>query len=285
MQQTVLDDLELERADGPDDLAVVELVREQLGHALVHELVNALGQLLGFHGVGVLDVLEEFRGETGNTLEMKFLAFRQRVTDLEVTRVVKTHDVTGVRLVDNGFLGCHERRGGGELEVLAQADVQVVGVTSEHAGTHFHEGDTVAVVGVHVGVDLEDKTGEFLLVRLHETLVRLAGKRAGSDFDETIQHLADTEVVQCRSEEHGGQLPVKVCLPVDGGVHFPNEFEVFPQLVGRAFTNMLVEFAGIDVVDLNAILNGLHACRVEAKVLAVYVVNTLELVTVTDGPA
>ena len=134
-------------------------------------------------------------------------------------------------------------------------------------------------------MNLEDETGEFLLVRLHETLVRLAGKRAGSDFDETIQHLADTEVVQCRSEEHGGQLPVKVCLPVDGGVHFPNEFEVFPQLVGRAFTNMLVEFAGIDVVDLNAILNGLHACRVEAKVLAVYVVNTLELVTVTDGPA
>ena len=160
--------------------------------------------MLGFHGVGVLDVLEEFRGETGNTLEMKFLAFRQRVTDLEVTRVVKTHDVTGVRLVDDRFFGCHERRGGGELEVLAQADVQVVGVTPEHAGTHFHESDTVAVVGVHVGVNLEDETGEFLLVRLHETLVRLAGERAGSDLDETIQHLADTEVVQRRPEEHGG---------------------------------------------------------------------------------
>ncbi len=111
---------------------------------------------------------------------MKFLAFRQRVTDLEVTRVVKTHDVTGVRLVDDGFLGRHERRGGGELEVFAQTDVQVVGVTPEHAGTHFHESDTVAVVGVHVGVDLEDKTGEFFLVRLHETFVRLAGSGLGA---------------------------------------------------------------------------------------------------------
>ena len=58
VQQTVLDDLELERADGSDNLAVVELVREQLGHALVHELVDTLGQLLGFHGVGVLDIFE-----------------------------------------------------------------------------------------------------------------------------------------------------------------------------------------------------------------------------------
>ena len=58
MQQTVLDDLELERANGSDDLAVVELVREQLGHTLVHELVDTLGQLLGFHGVGVLDIFE-----------------------------------------------------------------------------------------------------------------------------------------------------------------------------------------------------------------------------------
>ena len=58
VQQTVLDDLELERADGSDNLAVVELVREQLGHTLVHELVDTLGQLLGFHGVGVLDIFE-----------------------------------------------------------------------------------------------------------------------------------------------------------------------------------------------------------------------------------
>ena len=48
---------------------------------------------------------------------------------------------------------------------------------------------------------------------------------------------------------------------------------------------MLVEFAGIDVVDLDAILNGLHACRSRGKDFAVYVVNALELVAVTDGPA
>ena len=61
MQQTVFDDFELEGADGTDDLAVVELVREQLSHTLVHELVDSFGQLLGFHGIGVLDVFEEFR--------------------------------------------------------------------------------------------------------------------------------------------------------------------------------------------------------------------------------
>ena len=38
--QAVLDDLKLQLADGTDNLAVVELVDEQLGNALVHQLVN-----------------------------------------------------------------------------------------------------------------------------------------------------------------------------------------------------------------------------------------------------
>lgn len=127
--------------------------------------------------------------------------------------------------------------------------MQVVGVTPENAGTHFHEGDAVAVVGVHVGVNLEDETGEFLLVRLYEALVRLAGERAGSDLDETVQHLADTEVVKCRSEEHGGHLPVEVRRAVYGGVYFPNEFEVFPQF-GRAERSPICSSSSPELMSL-----------------------------------
>ena len=43
--QTVLYHLKLQLSDSADNLAVVELVDEQLGHALVHQLVDALLKL------------------------------------------------------------------------------------------------------------------------------------------------------------------------------------------------------------------------------------------------
>lgn len=59
MLQTVLYDLELQRAHGADDLAAVKTRGEQLRHALVHKLVDTLGQLLELHRVGILDISEQ----------------------------------------------------------------------------------------------------------------------------------------------------------------------------------------------------------------------------------
>ena len=74
MFQTVLDDLKLKLAYGADEFAAVELTHEHLGNALTHKLVNALGKLLGTHGIGVLNVLEHLGRETGQALEMEFLS-------------------------------------------------------------------------------------------------------------------------------------------------------------------------------------------------------------------
>ena len=59
--QTILDYLELQLPHRADKFAPVELINEQLGHALVHQLVDAFGQLLGFHRVGILNVFEHLR--------------------------------------------------------------------------------------------------------------------------------------------------------------------------------------------------------------------------------
>ena len=58
--QTILDDLKLQLAYGADDLAVVELVDEQLGDTLVHQLVDTLLKLFRLHGIIVLYIFEEF---------------------------------------------------------------------------------------------------------------------------------------------------------------------------------------------------------------------------------
>ena len=61
--QAVLNHLELQLTYGTDDLPVVELVDKQLRHTLVHQLVDALLQLFGAHGIIVLDVFEKLRRE------------------------------------------------------------------------------------------------------------------------------------------------------------------------------------------------------------------------------
>ena len=58
--QTILNHLKLQLAHGADDLAPVELVDKELRHALVHQLGDALFELLGLHGVSILNVFEEF---------------------------------------------------------------------------------------------------------------------------------------------------------------------------------------------------------------------------------
>ena len=65
MKQAILDDLELELPNGSDDLATIELIGEELGDALSHELVDPLSKLLGLHGILVLNVLKELGGEAG----------------------------------------------------------------------------------------------------------------------------------------------------------------------------------------------------------------------------
>ena len=148
--------------------------REQLRHAFVHELVDAFGQLLEFQRVGVLDITELLGSERGNAGEFELLAFGEGVADLEVARVVQTHDVARIGEVDDRLFLGHEGRGRGEFHLLAAAHVQVVPVAFERAGADLQEGDAVAVVGVHVGVDLEDEACHFRLGRLHDAGFRSA---------------------------------------------------------------------------------------------------------------
>ena len=58
--KTILDNLELQLSYRTNNLAVVELVHEELSYTLIHQLADTLLQLLGLHGVGILDILEHF---------------------------------------------------------------------------------------------------------------------------------------------------------------------------------------------------------------------------------
>ena len=89
--QAILDDLELQLAHSTDNLATIELIDEQLGHTLVHQLVDTLLQLLRLHGVVVLDILKQLGREGWQSAEVKLFTLSQRVNKNLSLSNKKTH--------------------------------------------------------------------------------------------------------------------------------------------------------------------------------------------------
>ena len=109
--QAILNHFKLQLADGTYDFSAVKLVDEKLRHAFVHQLLDTLLQLLGLHGVGVLDVLEHLGREGGQASVVEIFALGERVTNLEGSVVGEADDVAGPCLVDSGFALRHKLRG------------------------------------------------------------------------------------------------------------------------------------------------------------------------------
>ena len=63
MLQAVLDYLELQLTYRTDNLATIQARSKELSYTLIHQLINALCQLLELHRVGILDIAEKLRRE------------------------------------------------------------------------------------------------------------------------------------------------------------------------------------------------------------------------------
>ena len=181
-----MDHFKLKLTHCADDLTPVELVDEHLCHTFIHQLVDTLVELLCLHRVGILDIFEHFGGEGGEPFEVQFFAGSQSVADLEVARVGDADDVAGICLIDDVLFLSHEGCGGSEAHHFAVAHMLVIDVAFEFAGAHLDEGDTAAMVGIHIGVDLKYEPGEFLLLRTHFALLRHDGAWRRGDLHKAV---------------------------------------------------------------------------------------------------
>ena len=267
-----------------DYLATIELVDEQLGYPFVHQLVDALGQLLLLHRVGILDVLEHFRREARQSFEVKLFAFGQSVANLKGSVIRQTDDVTCPCFVYRSLTLSHELGRRGETHGLVVAHMIVRGVARELTRTYLTEGNTRTMVGVDVGGNLEDKAGELLFVGLHIAFLCLYRTRAGSYFNKGVQQFFYTKVVQGRTEEYRCQFATQIFLYIEFRIYSFDEFQFATELVGQIRTDLIVEFFGVDIYFY---LFGHHLLgRLEkVEVLFVDVVYPFEARTAFDRPS
>ena len=204
--EALLEDVELQGADDADDGGRAVLRQEELDDALLGHLLQGLAQLLRLHGVGELDAAQDLGREGRDAVEGEVLALRQRVADAERAVVRDADDVAREGLVRDRPVLREEELRGGERDGLARAHELRLHAALEAAGADAHEGDAVAVVRVHVRLDLEDEARHAALVGRDEALVGLLAARRRRDGGERIDEVAHAEVLERRAEEDGRQV-------------------------------------------------------------------------------
>src|SRR5688572_10385676 len=100
------------------------------------------------------------RREPRNTLELQISIGRECVSDSEDTTVHYADHISRPGLFDRCPLTCHELLRRGESHRFFCANVIHLHACLELARANAHERDTVAVLRIHVRLDLENEAGE-----------------------------------------------------------------------------------------------------------------------------
>ena len=225
-----------------------------------------------------------FGGKGGDTGKPELLAgHRHGVADGEDAGVKHADDITGVGFVDDLALRSHQLLGLTQAHFLVALDVVDFGFPLVLAGTDAQERKTVPVGLVHIGLNLEDKSGEIGGEGVDFAAVGHTGQGRRRHLQEVFQERLHAEVGQGGAEEHGAQGAVS------DGVHvkFPTggqQLHVIDELL-MAFRADVVGHCRVIEVNLQLfgpVLAGYAGEKGNVPLVAV--VDALELLAGADGP-
>src|SRR5690606_41989203 len=91
----------------------------------------------------------------------------------------------------------------------------------------FHERQAVAVLWIHICVNLEYETGEFLFIWFYQAGVAFLWPWGRGYFNETVQQFANAEIIQRRTKKYRLQFSFQIFPAVKIGVHFIHQLELF----------------------------------------------------------
>ena len=197
-------DVELHGSDSRQDrrLRSATLRDQELHHALGLELRDPAPELLGATGIRRADHGEVLGSERRHARERHRICGVKRVAGTQRPGVDEPHDVAGVGEFHRGAVAAEHgvRVLGGEGPPRGGMDQDHAAL--EHAGADAHEGDAVAVRGVHVGLHLEHEPGERRLQRARAAIPSDPRRRRRGKVDDGIEQQAYTEVGDRRAKEH-----------------------------------------------------------------------------------
>ena len=215
---------------------------------------------------------------------MQVLAAGQGIAYLEVARVRQTDYITCKRLIDRLFLLRHKAGRRTKPHLLPLTHVRIIGITLELTRADLEERYARAVVGIHVGVDLEAESRELLLHRIHLTLLGNNRARRGSDVHKALQEFLYTERIQRRAEEYRCKFACQVGILAERVIYTLDHLQILAEL-GSVIVAYKFGYLRVgNVLKLNGFGDVRLVGLIEVERLLEDVVHTLEPLPAVDRP-
>ena len=138
---------------------------------------------------------------------------------------------------------------------------------------------------IHVCLDLEHEAGELLLGRYHFAALGLARHGRRRPVSQAIQHVVNTEVTQCSTEEDRGHLASDKGIVIELGRGALHQLQLVTQLLSQIFANGGIQIRVVQPLDYTLLLNGVAlTALIEIGLILVEVIDTLEGFAAADRP-
>jgi len=130
----------------------------------------------------------------------------------------------------------------GDRQFLVRAHIAQLHAAAELAGAEAHKGNAVAMVGVHVGLDLEYEACDLALVGKDRLRLGRLRPGLGRPITQRPQQFGDADGLEGRTENDRGQVSGAEGLKVKGGEPGAHQLEVFERVLDhRIISQRFVE--------------------------------------------
>ena len=210
---------------------------------------------------------------------------RKRVADEQIVVADETHDIAGVGIIDGFAIARKKPLRVAKPHAFAAARVEHIHIALEFSRDNAHEGHAVAVLGIHVGLNLKNKGGKLLRRRIDREPVAFARQRRRCQLKETIEQHLHTKVVGSTSEKHRRQLTGEHLIDIEVRTRALEQFKLITHLLISRFFHR-----GLDAFILNAghrhrrAIGAMHRALEEVHLLVLAIIDALEARPVAERP-
>ena len=174
--------------------------------AFLGQLIQRLLELLGPHGIGQTHAAQNLRREVRHAGKIEILAFRQRIADAQRPVIGNADDVARIGLLGKRAILRKEKLRRVQADGLAGSHLLDLHAAGKLAGAEPDEGDTVAVVRIHIRLDLENECGRAGFGGRDDALVGGLRPRRRRDGAKRIEEVAHAEIFERTAEEDRSQV-------------------------------------------------------------------------------
>ncbi len=144
-----------------------------------------------------------------------------------------------------------------QRDQLAGADLLEPHPAHQPPGADAGEGDAVAVVGVHVRLDLEHQRGQPPLGRIHRPDIGRLRARRRTVFGEAREQVGDADPLDRGAEIHRREVPLQEALPIECRQRRADQIDVLAQRdeawIGLREIGVQPQLAGAQIVGAGEI--------------------------------